>query len=252
MKTAERQHLKQNELADTITHVRALLQSAGPNLGRILLAVLIVGVIVGGFFAWRSYRASRAEALLAAALTVAGAPVTPPAPAAVPGQPAPPPPQAGSFPTEQARSEAAIARFAEAANAYSSTDAGRMARYRLAALYADQGKLADAEREFKALADAAASSLHGRMARLGLADLQVRQGQFDAAIATYRELATRTDGDLPVDAVLMQLGRAQSLAGKKTDALQTFRRVVDEFPQSVYLGDARREAEAIEAAGGGR
>jgi TolA-binding protein len=251
MKTAERQHLKQNELAETLTHAQEWLQSAGPYLGRALGAAVLVVVVVGGVLWWRAYRTAKAGALLSAALTVASAPIAPPPAPAVPGQPAPPAPPAGSYPTEQARNDAAIAKFAEAASAYPSTEAGRLARYRLAALYAEQGKLADAEREFKALADGGASSLHGRMARLGLADLQVRQGQFDAAIATYRELAARADGDLPVDAMLMQLARAQVLAGKSRDAVQTLRRVIDEFPTSVYVSDARREKEAIEASGGG-
>jgi outer membrane protein assembly factor BamD (BamD/ComL family) len=43
----------------------------------------------------------------------------------------------------------------------------------------------------------------------------------------------------------MQLGRAYALAGRKAEALQTFSRIVDEFPQSLYAADARREADAL-------
>src|SRR4030095_14352321 len=43
--------------------------------------------------------------------------------------------------------------------------------------------------------------------------------------------------------VLMQLGRAYMKAGKKNEAAHAFTRVVEEFPQSVYAADARKEME---------
>lgn len=247
MKTAERQHLKTNELANTVAHVRQTLQRDAPQLGRILLVVALVAVLVLGFFGWRQYRSSQADAALADALATDNALIVPPAPPAVPGQPAPAAPPAGSFATEEARSAAALQKLTAVADAYASTDAGRLARYRAAAIYAEQGKLQDAEREFKYLSERAGSSLYGRMARLGLADLQVRQGQYDAAIESLRELSTRSGGDLPLDGVLMQLGRAQALAGKRADAVQTYTRVVEEFPQSIYAGEARRELDRLKA-----
>jgi outer membrane protein assembly factor BamD (BamD/ComL family) len=46
---------------------------------------------------------------------------------------------------------------------------------------------------------------------------------------------------MPIDAVLMELGRAYLKAGKKNEAAHAFTRVVDEFPMSLYAADARRE-----------
>lgn len=249
MKTAERQHLKTNELADTISGLRDYVQAAGPGLWRALLAVLVVVALVIAFFGWRNYTAGRAQAALAAAQAIDAAQVVPPPPPAMPGQAAPAPPPAGSFPTEQARREAALAKYSEVAASYGSTDAGRLARFRAAAIHAEAGRLADAEREFKALADQGGSSLYARMARLGLADLQVRQGQYEPAIATFRELATGAAGDLPVDAMLMQLARAQVLAGKGGEAVQALTRIVDEFPQSPYAAEAKQELERLKGVG---
>jgi TolA-binding protein len=247
MKTAERQHLKHNEVADIVARARASIDTAGPQVGRWALMALVAVILVAAFFGWRTYSASRASNLLADALAVDTAAVVPPP---QPGSTAPSTPPAGSFPTEQARREAAVVKFVEAATAYPSTEAGRLARYRAGALYAEMAKLADAEREFKALVDQGGDSIYARMAKLALADLQVRQGQYEPAIATFRELSTRTDTDLPVDGILMQLARAQVLAGKKTEAMQTFRRVAEEFPQSPYGPDARTQAEKLEAGGG--
>jgi outer membrane protein assembly factor BamD (BamD/ComL family) len=83
------------------------------------------------------------------------------------------------------------------------------------------------------------------MARLGLADASARSGQYENAINTYKDLIQRTDGPLPIDGILMQLGRTYLDAGKTTEAQQTFNRVVTEFPNSPFLGDAQRELASL-------
>ena len=79
------------------------------------------------------------------------------------------------------------------------------------------------------------------MARLGIADALAASGQFDKAITGYREVLDNRTLDLPVDAVLMQLGRAYVLAGKAAEARQTFKRLLDEYPVSAYTSLAKRE-----------
>jgi TolA-binding protein len=111
------------------------------------------------------------------------------------------------------------------------------------------GRDGDAAQRFQEVIDKAGSGLYGRMARLGLADVQVRQGKFDPAIAAYKELSATAKDDLPVDGLLMALGRAYVAAGKKTEAGQTFKRIGDEFPTSPYAADAKRELETLKGAG---
>jgi len=45
--------------------------------------------------------------------------------------------------------------------------------------------------------------------------------------------------------VLMQLARAYIKAGKMQEARSTFKRVVDEFPDSTYASDARQQLAAL-------
>jgi outer membrane protein assembly factor BamD (BamD/ComL family) len=48
-----------------------------------------------------------------------------------------------------------------------------------------------------------------------------------------------------VDGVLMALGRTYAKAGRADEAARAFSRIVDEFPQSVYAADARRERDQV-------
>jgi outer membrane protein assembly factor BamD (BamD/ComL family) len=73
--------------------------------------------------------------------------------------------------------------------------------------------------------------------------VQVAQGKYDTAIKIYQDLSTDTNSHIPVDGILMELGRAYLKAGKKTEAAHAFTRIVDEFPQSLYVADARKEME---------
>jgi TolA-binding protein len=133
----------------------------------------------------------------------------------------------------------------QAADAYPKTDAGIAARYYAASALASLGRFAEAEQRYQEVVDSAGSRIYGRTARLGLADAQAAQQKFDSAITIYRELSTDTNSHIPVDGVLMALGRTYRQAGRADEAARAFSRIVDEFPQSVYAADARRQREEV-------
>lgn len=239
MKTSERHHLKTNEVAE---RVGEFLHSWEENRQKTLtwaaIAIALVA-LAGGFFWWRTSRAEQVAAQLAEALSVADAPIV-----GANTPPGTPPPAGLFFTSEQTRAEAAVQKFLAVADAHGSSAEALSARYHAAALLATLDKTADAEKHYQMVVDRDESGLYGRMARLGLAELQAASGQYDAAIATYRELAARPDTDLPVDGILMQLARTYRLAGKSTEAAQTFNRVIEEFPDSLYAAEARQALEA--------
>jgi TolA-binding protein len=241
MKSNERHQLKENDFARTVAHARQTLDTRKRDLtvALVVLAVLVVGV--GGFLLWRASRASAANEQLAAAMAVYEAPVVPLA-APAPGSPAPLP-QAGTYSTEQEKLQAALPRFREAADRYPGTTPGLVARFHLAAILAGLGQYAEAEQRYQEVIDRGASTIYARTAKLGLADAQVAQGKYDNAINIYTELSRDPNSQIPVDSVLMQLGRAYSRANRKEEAARAFDRIVQEFPQSVYVADARRELE---------
>jgi len=241
MKATERHKLKENEFAKSVAHAKDVVQQRQGDITRIAVVVLVLIVAVGGYTWWRTSKNSRANQALASALAVYETPVVPVPPPA-PGSP-PPVPQPGTFQSEQEKLDASLPKFLEAANAYPDSNAGIAARFHAAAILAAQGKHAEAEQRYKEVVDKAGNSIYARTARLGMAESQVAQGKFDSAIAVYSELSRDTTSTLPLDSVLMHLGRAYARAGKKEEAIRSFTRVVDEFPQSAYAADARREME---------
>jgi TolA-binding protein len=243
MKSTDRHRLKEDEFTRTVLRARTALEERRRQITQAVVALVVIAVVVGGYFWWRQSRARAANELLASAMAVYDAPVVPVAPPA-PGSP-PPVPRPGTYPTEQEKLQAAVPKLQEAADRYPSTHAGLVARFHLAAAEAALGKLAEAAADYQKVIDGAGTSIYGRMARLGLADVQVAQGQYDSAISAYTELSRNADAQLPVDGVLMQLGRAYARAGRNEEAARTFDRVLQEFPDSLYAADARREMDAV-------
>jgi outer membrane protein assembly factor BamD (BamD/ComL family) len=84
------------------------------------------------------------------------------------------------------------------------------------------------------------------MAEVGAAQALASAGKYDDAIKAYTDLSAERNSPLPVDALLMQLAQTDVKAGKTTDARATFKRVVDEFPDSEYVADARQQMAALD------
>ena len=242
MKSTERHKLKEDDFARSVAAARDAVTTRKNDILRIVVAVVVILAIVAGYTMWRQSQTAKADAALAAGLAIFEAPVVTPA-APAPGSPIPVQ-QPGTYASEQAKLDAALPKLMEAAEAYPNTPPGIAARYYAASALAALGRFAEAEQRFKEVVDKGGNSIYGRTARLGLADAQAAQRKFDEAITIYRELSTDTRGEIPVDGVLMALGRTYVQAGRKDEAARAFSRIVDEFPQSVYVSDARREMEA--------
>ena len=227
--------MKENELERIARETREMVEQRRSELTGVVAVVAVVAVIALGFLIWRSQVQSRASGLLAQAEAVQDARVGPPG---MPG--------AGlTFPTEKERAQAAQTKFKVAADAYPKTDAGMYARYQEAGEWMALDNPKEAARVYQDVIDRAGTGIYGQMAKLGLAEAQARQGQYDPAINTFKDMAQRKDGPLPVDGILMQLGRTYLEAGKANDAKQTFTRIVDEYPDSPFNGDARRELDTL-------
>ncbi len=219
-------------------HQRAL------TVGIVTLTVVLAAS--GGFMLLRARSTAEAAALLAGAVAITEAPIVPPPADAASA----PPPVPGSYPSAEARLEAALPQLLAVADEFPRTSAGLSARYQAAAGLTTLKRYEEAEQQYQRVIDNDPSGLYGRMAELGLAEAAVRDGQHDRAIELFEQVSSRTSSDMPLDAILLQLARAYSAAGRVTDARQTLTRIVEEFPQSPYVPDARVELEKLTSPNG--
>lgn len=235
MKAHERHQLKQNEVARTTARVVETVAEHRDRIMLISVIVLLVVAIGGGYFYWRKRTNDKAGSMLGVAMAVGQSPIVP-APT-VPGAAQAP----NTYPNERARQEAALRAFQQVAATYPSTDAGVAAQYHAAGALLSLGRLAEAEKAFAEVAGRPGASVYASVAKLGRAEALAGQTKYDDAIKALTDLAGDRDGALPVDGVLMELARTCVKAGKKEEARAAFKRVVDEFPESVYSADARQQ-----------
>lgn len=235
MKRTERRHLKENELQTFAREARERFESKRRETLALAAVVAVIGVLAVAYFGWREHVQTKAATMLADAEAVKEARIGPPGTGD----------EGLRFINERERAQAALTKFKAAADAYPSTDDGLHARYQEAAMWMVLGNPKEAAAAYQQVIDKAGNRIHGQMARLGIAEAQAVQGQYDAAINTYKEMAQRKDGPLPVDGILMQLGRTYLDAGKQSDAQQTFNRLVEEFPDSPFTADAKRALDSL-------
>ena len=240
MRREERHHLKENPLATGLQEFQVFLYRHGRKLAVAVVLVLAGALGAGGYFWWQQQRLDRAGEQLAEALLVLDGDVAAPDPDTE---------DAAGGDTDggsgEAALEAAVERLLAVADAYPGLRPGITARYEAAVALVGLGRPDEAAEHYRQVVAAAAGQLHGTMARLGLAETHVLRGDYDGAVELLQRETEAEESDVPVDAVLMRLGRAYELAGQDADALATFTRVVEEFPFSVYSSEARRKTDAL-------
>lgn len=245
MKHSERRHLKSNEFATAIGQANDWRARNQRSLTTVIVAVVLVVLAVAGFMAYRNRIDTQARALLAEAMVIYEAPVVPAASAEpTAGNESPATPTAGSYPSQQAKLEAALPKLTTAADEYPSSDAGQTARYHAASALVGLGRFDEAIAQYDRVAEDA-SGLLQQMARLGKAEAQLRAAQYDTAIASFKELSERTDAGLPKEAMLLELARAYRLAGKTDEARQTLTQIVEQHADSPFVSEAKTELEKI-------
>jgi predicted negative regulator of RcsB-dependent stress response len=223
------------------THVRTLVYAIG---GLLLLIALAVG-----FYYYRNGQNGKANQALADAMKVYHAPVT--ATGAKPTDPDEP-----SFPTDAARRARAKELLAKVHQSYGSTDAGDVAGLYLAQIAADEGRLDEARKLWSDYADGHKGTMLGAEARLNLLSLDRRQGKGEAAVKELRSMLEKGgDSPLPQDLILHELGATLEELHRPQEAIQSYQRILDEFPQSTFREEAQRRISALDptraSAGGG-
>ena len=159
------------EIEHTVTffeeHRREIVRYGGAGLAVVLIALGI------WFFSARQHAAR--EQALAKAIEIQETPV------------GPAPQGTQSYPTQDAKDQAALKAFTDLKNQYGSSAEGEIAEYYLGAITSDQGKMADAEKSFAEVADHG-DAKYSSLAKLSLAQIYFAEGKGDKGEALLRDL----------------------------------------------------------------
>ena len=170
-----RKELKSDKFAQEVGQTVTFFEEHKEEIVRYGAIALAVAVFVGGYSIYaRRQHAARQEALYKA-IGAQEASVGTAAPGAL------------SFPTQDAKDQQALKLFGAVRNDYSGSDEAVVAAYYLGAIHADQGKLAEAEKEFLE-ASQKGNAQYAGLAKLSLAQVYYAEGRAAQGEAALRQL----------------------------------------------------------------
>jgi tetratricopeptide (TPR) repeat protein len=153
--------------------------------------------------------------------------------------------------TAEEKYRKALGEFEGIERRYGSHAAAMRARYYAALCRIELGQNEEAEKALKEIASQGGGDrLEPALARLAVADLQRRMGQIDRAADAYKQIVAETDAfPLPRDHAALSLAKMYEEAKRPADAATAYRELIDRFPTSSYVNEARQRVEFLQARG---
>jgi hypothetical protein len=243
LKKELKKQIKQDELVTGVEHAASWVKIHGPQVRVGTFLVVVLGAAALGGYYFVNTRARAAEEAFAAALDTFEAPVVGDLP------PDAPKPSGPVYATAEEKYRKAAAAFDGVERAYPTLAVGQRARYYGGLARAEFGDKEGAEKALKEVAAIkGGNGLEPALARLALAGLQRRNGALDKAAEAYKQLADDASFPLPRDHALMDMASTLEQARRLDEARAAYRRLADEYPESVYAADARRRADFLATA----
>lgn len=201
-----RKELKSDKFALEVEHTVTFFEEHQQEIIRYgIAAAVVVALIIGYVFYSRHQHTVREEAL-AHAIQVQEAPVG--------GMSA----NGGlTFPTQQAKDQETTRIFTQITKDYSGTSEAEVARYYLGAILADEGKLAEAEKDFQEAAQKGDAN-YASLAKLSLSQIYLTDGRTAQAESTLRDLMAHPTVFVSKDQATIALARILLVTGKADEA----------------------------------
>ena len=165
MDKQEREQLKHDVFVEEVTHTIDYAATHKKQLSMYGGLALTVIVLAGGWWWWSDKQAAERQTALQGALQDQQAAVGPGSS-----------PYLRSYPTQELKDAAIIKSFNDIIAKYPSSDEAAMGHYYIAVTYADQGKFAEAEKEWQLVVDKG-SKEYASLSRYALAQMYAKQGK---------------------------------------------------------------------------
>ena len=191
----------------------------------IQLAAVIVAlvVVIGAVWAIYSYRSNAASNALAEAMQTYDTPISSPD--------EPVPPSQKSFPSLQARAQAAYGQFSAVASKYGMTAPGRNAQYLAGVTALQSGNTVEAERLLKKSAADWNRDI-ANLAQLSLAGLYHSTNRDALAIQTYQDVIKKPSTVVPAGLAQLQLAELYQSNGNVAESKKILAQIKDKDPKS--------------------
>jgi len=136
--------------------------------------------------------------------------------------------------------DAAEQQFRQVVESYGRTDQADMARLYLARIALSRGETDEARPVLVDLSRRHTDNVIGRLASYDLIKLRIALGQGAEVAAELEAMVSGQSADLPRDVALYQLGELFADEGRPDRARPYLEQLVEEFPESPYLNNARQ------------
>ena len=136
--------------------------------------------------------------------------------------------------------EAAEEQFRQVVQSYGRTDQADMARLYLARIALGRGQTDEARPVLVDLSSRHPNDVIGQFATFDLIKLRIASGEGAEVAAELETMVTTQSAGLPRDAALYQLGELLAAEGQSDSARPYFELLIEEFPESPYLANARQ------------
>jgi predicted negative regulator of RcsB-dependent stress response len=232
-----RKELKTDRIHDAIEHSAEAVYSHKQVTLIVLLVVLVVAAVYGGWSVYIDRQTAAASAAFDTAMKAYSGRIGP----ASPSEPVDP--SEASYPDEASRSNDALKKFTAVADKYPNTNPGRLARYYAALCLEDLDKQNQALENLKKVSSGGDKEL-ASMAQYQTAVIYARTDKPDEAIKIYRALADKPSAFVPRPLALLELAGVLRQTNPK-EAANVYAQIKKEFPDSQIAEEADRGLDTL-------